>query len=108
MRKIMCSARTRKNSMDTLFAAVETLYWTLPRPDNRWPTYEQNKRLYERATIEVLFKRLDDSDDSEDHKATLKTLLDGLLTIEDNNPDAPGIRDSIELLKDLMGGNYDG
>ena len=53
----------------------------------------------------MLLKRLDDS---EDHKATLKMLLDGLLTIEDINPDAPGIRDSIELLEDLMGGNYDG
>ena len=105
MRTIMCSTRTRKNSMDTLFAAVETLYWTLPRPDNRWPTCQQKKRLYERATIEVLLKRLDDS---EDHKATLKMLHDGLLTIEDANPTAPGIRESIELLEELMGGNYDG
>ena len=105
MRTIMCYKNTRKKNMDTLFAAVETLYWTLPRPDNRWPTYQQKKRLYERATIEVLLKRLDDS---EDHKATLEMLLDGLLTIEDVNPDAPGIRDSIELLEDLMGGNYDG
>ena len=105
MRTIMCSTHTRKNSMSTLFEAVETLYWTLPSPDNRWPTSQQNKRLYERATIKVLLKRLDDS---EDHKATLKTRHDGLLTIEDANPNAPGIRDSIELLEDLMGGNYDG
>ena len=105
MRTIMCSTRTRKNSMDTLFGAVETLYWTLPSPDNRWPTSQQKKRLYERAIIKVLLRRLDDS---EDHKATLKMLHDGLLTIEDTNPNAPGIRDSIELLEDLMGGNYDG
>ena len=104
MRTIMCSTRTRKNSMSTLFEAVETLYWTLPSPDDRWPASLQTKRLYERATIKVLLKRLDDS---EDHKATLKTLHDGLLTIEDANPNAPGIRDSIELLEDLMGGNYD-
>lgn len=105
MRMIMCSTRTRKNSMSTLFEAVETLYWTLPSPDNRWPTSQQKKRLYERAIIKVLLRRLDDS---EDHKATLKMLHDGLLTIEDTNPNAPGIRDSIELLEDLMGGNYDG
>ena len=105
MRTIMCSTSTRKNSMDTLFEAVETLYWTLPSPDNRWPTSQQKKRLYERVTIKVLMKRLEDS---EDHKATLKMFHDRLLTIEDTNPNAPGIRDSIELLEDLMGGNYDG
>lgn len=104
MRTIMCSTHTRKNSMDTLFSAVETLYWTLPRPDNRWPTCQQKKRLYERATIKVLLKRLDDS---EDHKATLKMLHKGLLTIEDTNTNAPGIRESIEILEDLIGGNYD-
>ena len=105
MRTIMCSTHTRKNSMDTLFEAVETLYWTLPSPDNRWPTSQQKKRLYERATIKVLLKRLDASGEN---KATRKMLHDGLLTIEDTNPNAPGIRDSIELIEDLMGGNYDG
>lgn len=120
MRTIMCTKRTRKNSMDTLFGAVETLYCTLPSPDNRWPTYQQKKRLYERAMIKVLLQRLDDAQQAnycdgmmdettrEVHKATLKMLHEGLLTIEDTNPNAPGIRESIEILEDLLGGNYDG
>lgn len=93
----------------SVFGVVEEVLYKLPSPDNRWPTCEQMKRLYERATIKVLLRRLDDDEQEGKYPAaTLKMMCDGLMTIEDTNPNAPGVRIAIDIIQDLMEGNNDG
>lgn len=81
----------------TVFDVVENVFWTLPGASNRWPLAMQEQRMYERAVLRVLLRKLDD-DDSEE---TLKMLRDELLVIDDHNPNAPGVKAALNIIEDL-------
>lgn len=82
----------------TVFDVVEDVYWKLIPPSKSWPTAKQDERTYERAILKIMLKRLDDND----NMATLRSLYDGLLAVDDKNPNAPGVRTCLDVLEDFM------
>lgn len=82
----------------TVFDVVENSYWKLIPPSKSWPTAKQDERLYERAILKIMLKRLDDND----NMSTLHSLYGGLLTVDDKNPNAPGVRTCLNVLKDFI------